>query len=54
MYFLIEASVAVLVAFLINMFVVAVFAHGLFGHKNREIVLLILLLLTLNRLFGIT
>lgn len=38
MYFFIEASIAVLVAFIINVFVVAVFAAGLSGHKNSDIV----------------
>lgn len=36
--FFIEASIAVLVAFIINVFVVAVFAAGLSGHKNSDIV----------------
>lgn len=37
-YFFIEASIALLVSFVINVFVVAVFAHGLFGKTNRDIV----------------
>lgn len=39
MYFFIEASIAVLVTFIMNVFVVAVFAAGLSGHKNSDIVL---------------
>lgn len=37
-YFFIEASVALFVSFIINVFVVAVFAHGLNGVTNAEIV----------------
>ncbi|KAG5891790.1 Protein Malvolio [Gonioctena quinquepunctata] len=36
-YFFIEASLALLISFIINVFVVAVFAHGLFNKTNREI-----------------
>ncbi|XP_056637937.1 protein Malvolio-like isoform X2 [Diorhabda sublineata] len=36
MYFFIEASVALLISFIINVFVVAVFAHGLFQTTNQE------------------
>lgn len=38
MYFFIEAAIALLVSFVINVFVVAVFAHGLYGKKNGDIV----------------
>lgn len=38
MYFFIEASVALFVSFIINVFVVSVFAHGLYGQKNSDIV----------------
>lgn len=38
MYFFIEASIALLVSFFINVFVAAVFAHGLFGQTNQNIV----------------
>ncbi|XP_031638430.1 protein Malvolio-like isoform X2 [Contarinia nasturtii] len=38
MYFFIEASIALFVSFIINVFVVAVFAHGLFQKTNIEIV----------------
>ncbi|XP_033639560.1 natural resistance-associated macrophage protein 2-like [Asterias rubens] len=37
MYFFIEACIALLVAFIINLFVVAVFAQGLYKHTNAEI-----------------
>jgi natural resistance-associated macrophage protein len=37
-YFFIEASIALLVSFLINVFVVAVFAQGLNGKTNEQIV----------------
>lgn len=37
-YFFIEASVALFVSFLINVFVVSVFAHGLSGKTNEDIV----------------
>lgn len=36
-YFFIEACVALFVSFVINVFVVAVFAHGLFNKTNNEI-----------------
>lgn len=38
MYYFIEASVALFVSFVINVFVVAVFAHGLFEKTNNEVV----------------
>ena len=38
MYFFIEACIALLVAFIINLFVVSVFAQGLYKHTNAEIV----------------
>lgn len=38
MYFFIEASIALFVSFIINVFVVAVFAHGLNNVQNIEIV----------------
>nr|BCL66018.1 divalent metal transporter [Acanthaster planci] len=37
MYFFIEACIALLVAFIINLFVVSVFAEGLYKHTNAEI-----------------
>ncbi|KAG0725104.1 Protein Malvolio [Chionoecetes opilio] len=37
-YFFIEASVALLLSFVINVFVVAVFAKGLFGVTNHEVI----------------
>ncbi|XP_073822823.1 solute carrier family member malvolio isoform X2 [Musca autumnalis] len=36
-YFFIEASVALFVSFIINLFVVAVFAHGMFGKTNADV-----------------
>ncbi|CAG0880573.1 unnamed protein product [Cyprideis torosa] len=36
-YFFLEASIALFVSFLINVFVTAVFAHGLHGLKNSEV-----------------
>lgn len=38
MYYFVEASIALFVSFIINVFVVAVFAHGLFQKKNSEVV----------------
>ncbi|XP_021956479.1 natural resistance-associated macrophage protein 2 isoform X3 [Folsomia candida] len=35
-YFFIEASIALFVSFLINLFVVAVFAHGMWGDHNTK------------------
>jgi natural resistance-associated macrophage protein 2 len=37
-YFFIEASVALFVSFVINVFVVSVFAHGLWGKTNDDII----------------
>lgn len=37
-YFFIEACIALFVSFVINVFVVAVFAHGLYNKTNDEIV----------------
>lgn len=37
-YFFIEACIALLVSFIINIFVMGVFAHGLFGRTNLDIV----------------
>lgn len=38
MYFFIEAIVAVFISFIINVFVLAVFADGLFDKTNADIV----------------
>ena len=38
MYFLIESGLALFVSFLINVFVVSVFAHGLFNKTNQQVV----------------
>lgn len=38
MYFFIEAAIAVLISFIINVFVLAVFAHGLYDKTNADIV----------------
>lgn len=38
MYFFIEAAIAVFISFIINVFVLAVFAHGLYGKTNADIV----------------
>lgn len=37
-YFFVEACIALFVSFIINVFVVAVFAHGLYGKTNNEVV----------------
>lgn len=37
-YFFIEAAIALFVSFLINVFVVAVFAHGLHGKSNEDVI----------------
>lgn len=37
MYYFIESAIALFVSFLINVFVVAVFAQGLFGRTNMEV-----------------
>ncbi|KAJ6633261.1 Protein Malvolio [Pseudolycoriella hygida] len=36
-YFFVEACIALFISFIINVFVVAVFAHGLYGKTNKEI-----------------
>lgn len=36
-YFFIEAVVALSVSFVINLFVVAVFAHGMYGQTNKDV-----------------
>ncbi|XP_037825589.1 protein Malvolio isoform X2 [Lucilia sericata] len=36
-YFFIEAAVALFVSFIINLFVVAVFAHGMYGKTNNDV-----------------
>ncbi|XP_067615911.1 protein Malvolio isoform X3 [Eurosta solidaginis] len=36
-YFFIEATVALFVSFIINLFVVAVFAHGMYGKTNQDV-----------------
>jgi NRAMP (natural resistance-associated macrophage protein)-like metal ion transporter len=38
MYYFIESAIALLCSFIINLFVVAVFAHGLFQKTNHEVV----------------
>lgn len=38
MYYFIEACIALLVSFIINVFVVAVFADGLFNKTSLEVV----------------
>lgn len=37
-YFLIESAIALFVSFIINVFVVSVFAHGLYGKTNQDII----------------
>ncbi len=37
-YFFIEASIALFVSFIINLFVVSVFAEGFYGKNNTQIV----------------
>lgn len=37
-YFFIESTVALFVSFLINVFVVAVFAEAFYGRTNQEVV----------------
>jgi NRAMP (natural resistance-associated macrophage protein)-like metal ion transporter len=37
LYFFVEATIALFVSFVINVFVVAVFAHGLFHKTNKEV-----------------
>ena len=38
LYYFTEASIALFVSFVINVFVVSVFAHGLFGKTNADVV----------------
>lgn len=38
MYYFIEACIALFISFLINVFVVAVFAHGLYNKTNNDVV----------------
>lgn len=38
MYYFVEACIALLVSFVINVFVVSVFAHGLYQTTNSEVV----------------
>lgn len=45
MYYFVEASIALLVSFIINVFVVSVFAHGLYNKTNEDIVSFLLQLL---------
>lgn len=37
-YFFVEAAIALFVSFVINVFVVSVFAHGLFGKTNEQVI----------------
>lgn len=37
-YYFIECAIALFISLLINIFVVAVFAHGLYGKTNREVI----------------
>ena len=37
-YFFIEAAIALFISFIINVFVVSVFAHGLYGKTNKDII----------------
>ena len=37
-YYFIEASIALFVSFIINLFVVSVFAEGFYGKSNAQIV----------------
>ncbi|KAK5638670.1 hypothetical protein RI129_012965 [Pyrocoelia pectoralis] len=38
LYFFVEAAIAIFVSFIINLFVVAVFAHGLYKKTNHDII----------------
>ncbi|XP_044740836.1 protein Malvolio [Chrysoperla carnea] len=38
LYFFVEAAIALFVSFIINVFVVSVFAHGLYGKTNIEVI----------------
>lgn len=37
-YYFIESSIALAISFVINVFVVSVFAHGLYNKTNRDVV----------------
>lgn len=37
-YFFVEASIALFISFIINVFVVSVFAHGLNGKQNKDVI----------------
>lgn len=37
-YFFIEAAIALFVSFIINVFVVSVFAHGMYGKNNTQVI----------------
>lgn len=37
-YFFVEACIALFVSFVINVFVVSVFAHGLYNKTNQDVV----------------
>lgn len=37
-YYFLEAAAALLVSFIINVFVVSVFAHDLYGKTNQDVV----------------
>ena len=37
-YFFIEAAIALFISFVINVFVVSVFAHGLYGKTNQDVI----------------
>lgn len=50
MYYFIEASIALLVSFIINVFVVSVFAHGLYNKTNEDIVSFLLQILDFHSL----
>lgn len=40
-YYFVEACVALFISFIINVFVVSVFAHGMYGKTNQDIVSLL-------------
>lgn len=42
-YYFIEASIALAVSFVINVFVVSVFAHDVYGKTNQDVVSRLLL-----------
>lgn len=49
MYYFIEASIALFISFVINVFVVAVFAHGLYNKTNNQVVSITLKITADNR-----